>query len=295
MLPTLLTLGNLCLGFAAAYCCARELQELGAQRAANVVLTRNSQLLEDIAPTFLSVACWLLIGAMICDALDGRVARITGQASKFGEQMDSLADVVSFGVAPALVMVTLVHREVQQWGYAPFGFDRFGQAAMLIGVIYVSCTALRLARFTVEASAEEATHEGFRGLPSPGAAAALLSIIFLHEHLEFKEWIRTAGVFARILPIAALGLALLMVSRLSYRHAVSAVLRRRPFWHVVPFLFAVAAMLLYTEWVCLIASWSFVASGAVRWAWRRVKGPKDREPDVNENDRPVDTVTRQQA
>jgi CDP-diacylglycerol---serine O-phosphatidyltransferase len=265
MLPTLLTLGNLYFGFAAVYCVGRELQDLGAGVHATDIRTLNSDFIEARAPSFLAIAAWMLVAAMICDALDGRVARRTGQASKFGEQLDSLADVVSFGVAPAFMMIVLIRRELAQWGFAPFGFDRFPQMAVFIGVVYVCCTALRLARFNVEASLEEASHRGFKGLPSPAGAAGLASLIFLHDHLDITLGYRTPAEFiARVLPLCTLVLALLMVSRVPYTHAVSSFLRRRPFGHVVLVLLVVPFLLLYTQLMTVILSWAFVLSGPVR-------------------------------
>ena len=107
---------------------------------------------------------------MICDALDRRIASLTKSTSRFGEQHDSLADAITFGVAPGLMVVTLVRRELTGWDDPPFGYDRFAQMVWLIATVYVCCAALRLARFNVEASSQEAAHTGFRGLPSPGAS-----------------------------------------------------------------------------------------------------------------------------
>ena len=143
MLPTLLTLGNLYFGFLAIYYCGREMHDLGAGVSAAAVLTLKSQRWEALAPTYLSIASLMLVAAMLCDALDGRVARLTERTSRFGEQMDSLADVVSFGAAPALLMVTLVRRELFEWDYVPFGFERFGQAALLLGAVFVSFSLAR--------------------------------------------------------------------------------------------------------------------------------------------------------
>jgi CDP-diacylglycerol---serine O-phosphatidyltransferase len=285
VLPTLLTLGNLYFGFAATYCCARELEDMGRRVSATQVRTLNSDFFEARAPSFLSVAVWMIFAAMVCDALDGRVARKTGQASKFGEQLDSLADMVSFGTAPALMMVVLTRRELQQPEYSPFGFGHFGQAALFIAAIYVCCTGLRLARFNVEASLEEASHQGFKGLPSPAAAAAVISLVFLHDHLDIRvspPWPRTAEFLARILPLCTLGVALLMVSRVQYTHAVSSLLRRRPLGHIVLLLLAIPLVLMYTEFAAALLSWGFVINGAVRDGWRRLwnKPPPGLPPGV---------------
>jgi len=274
MLPALLTMGNLFFGFLALYCCGLELHDLGAQVNAYETRTLNSPRIEAIAPTYLAVGVLMLIGAMICDSLDGRVARLTGQASKFGEELDSLADAVSFGVAPAFLMVTMMRREVAQWGHVPpFGYERFGQAVLLIGAVYVLCTALRLARFNVETSLDEAAHHGFRGLPSPGAAAAVLSLIFLHEHLDFGGvWGRVAGAITYVMPICALTVALLMVSRIPYIHALSILLRRRPFGHIILVLIVLVLVLLYPSQMGVVLAWTFALSGPALKLWRRFTG-----------------------
>jgi CDP-diacylglycerol--serine O-phosphatidyltransferase len=280
MLPTLLTLGNLCLGVGAIYLCGREMFDLGAQRSPQDALTWNSKFLENMAPSYLSIGVWMLVGALICDALDGRVARKTGAESKFGEQMDSLADMISWGAAPALIMMSMVFREIVQWrGEHPFGYDRFGQLTVLIGLIYASCTALRLARFNVETSMADASHEGFKGLPSPGAGGLVCSMVWSHDHLDQAGgWIRTADLITHILPFCALGVALLMVSQVPYRHAASVLLKRRPFSHVVPFLLVFPLLLLYTKQTLTAAAWRFVLSGVIRWVWLKFKGEPATQP-----------------
>ncbi|UCD29064.1 MAG: CDP-diacylglycerol--serine O-phosphatidyltransferase [Planctomycetota bacterium] len=297
MLPTLLTLGNLYFGFMAVYFCGREMHDIGAGISANDVLTMGRRSIEALAPSFLSIAAWMLLSAMICDALDGRVARRTGRTSKFGAQMDSLADMVSFGVAPALMVMTMIRRELAQWGYAPFGFDQFGQAAVFISIIYVCCAALRLARFNVETSVDETAHQGFRGLPSPAAAAALVSLIFLHDRLDTSGgWQRTADVITKIMPLCTLTIGLLMVSRVPYVHAVSAFLRRRPFGHMVPVLLAFAMLLLYPEHLIVVAAWAFVASGPLRMILDKIKGtPLESQNDENQTNNSADEITRKQA
>ncbi|HPD31522.1 MAG TPA: phosphatidylcholine/phosphatidylserine synthase [Phycisphaerae bacterium] len=273
MLPTLLTLGNLCFGFAAIHSCGRDLEEIHAPRSPDVALTFRRELLQKYAPSFLSFASWMIVGSLLCDALDGRVARKTGQASKFGEQLDSLADIVSFGVAPAVMMVTLVHREITQWGYAPLQFQHFGRLTLFVGIIYACCAALRLARFNVEASLDEAAHQGFKGLPSPGAAIAVISVVFLHESIDASsEWAQSANFLTKVLPFCTLVLALLMVSRLRYAHAANWLLRRRPLEHVILILLAFPLIWIYTELSLLVIAWAFALSGPARYVAGRLTG-----------------------
>ncbi|MHC4479217.1 MAG: CDP-alcohol phosphatidyltransferase family protein [Planctomycetota bacterium] len=273
------------------------MHDIGAGISAADVLTFGRQSIERLAPSFLSIAAWMLVAAMICDALDGRVARRRAQTSRFGAQMDTLADMVSFGVAPALMMMVMIRRELIQWGHAPFGFEQFGQAAVFIAIIYVCCAALRLARFTVETSVDEASHRGFRGLPSPGAAGAIISLIYLHDHLGTSGgWQRTADVITKLLPLCTLFIGLLMVSRVRYVHAVSAFLRRRPFGHVVPILLAFALLLLYPAQVAVVLAWGFVVSGLVRTIVVRVTAsPRKPEREISEPNEAGEDITRKQA
>jgi CDP-diacylglycerol---serine O-phosphatidyltransferase len=272
VLPTVLTLGNLCLGVGAVFMCCREFEDMGRGVRPDARLTWNSQVMEHLAPSYASIAVWMLVGAIICDALDGRVARKTNQMTKFGEQMDSLADMVSWGVAPAMIMMTMVRREIYEWhAYQPFGFDRFGQLAVLIGIIYVSCAALRLARFNVETSLEAASHEGFRGLPSPGAGGAVLTLVMLHDHLG-ANGSRLADFITHVLPFCTLGLGLLMVSNVPYRHMGSILLRRRKFSHFIVFLLLIPPSLLYVKEALTAFAWLFVISGLVTWAHAKLTG-----------------------
>jgi len=293
MLPTLLTLGNLCLGLGAIYMCNKEMYDLGARVTPQDVLTWNSKFLENLAPSYLSIGIWMLVGALICDALDGRVARKTGVESKFGEQMDSLADMISWGAAPALIMMTMVRREIFQWhDYQPFGFDRFGQLTVLIGLIYASCAALRLARFNVETSMEAASHEGFKGLPSPGAGGLVVSMVWLHDQLDQTGgWIQMADFITHVLPFCTLGVALLMVSQVPYRHAASILLKRRPFSHVIPLLLLFPLVLLYTKQTLTVVAWVFVLSGIVRWVWGKFTG-KGQGPSSDESSQSGEEKTR---
>jgi CDP-diacylglycerol--serine O-phosphatidyltransferase len=135
--------------------------------------------------------------AMILDAFDGRVARMTNTQSDFGVQIDSLADLVSFGVAPAVL--------VYLWALIPFGF-----LGMAVAFVYVSCGALRLARFNVMAAEKGPTN--FVGLPIPLAACGLISLIMLHCNTEDQALAKEPLIFGVVLL-----LAILMVSNVPYR------------------------------------------------------------------------------
>lgn len=274
-LPTLLTLGNLYFGFIAIYCCCREAQDLGKGVNATVERTLNNDFFETKAPSFLSIAFWMITASMLCDAFDGRVARKTGAASKFGEQLDSLADVVSFGVAPALMMVMLVRREFTSngWTEANAFCRHYAQLALFFATIYACCAALRLARFNVETSLDEAAHQGFKGLPSPGAAAGVASLVFVHDWIDISmQSHRLAAVLVWVLPVLTLGAALLMVSQVPYTHFLSSFFRRRPFSHVIPILIFVLLVVRYTEMTVTVGAWLFILTGPVRYLSQRRAG-----------------------
>jgi CDP-diacylglycerol---serine O-phosphatidyltransferase len=109
--------------------------------------------------------------AMVLDSLDGRVARMTNTQSAFGEQMDSLADMVSFGAAPALISYEWALKGAGRWGW-------------MAAFVYISCAALRLARFNVNTAVVD--RRFFQGLPSPAAAALVMGFIWLMNDMGYQ-------------------------------------------------------------------------------------------------------------
>ena len=191
-IPTSLTLGNSLCGFGAI------LYTLNAYAPAQS---------EEI-PQLLAVSAWWIVGAMIFDMLDGWTARTLNAFSPHGLQMDSLADMVTFGVAPAVMvavmahtneLVTLPHRWV--WGLC---------------AVYLGCTSLRLALYNVN-SMDEGNTDSFQGLPSPGGAAAVSSIVILYSHPDF-EYSFIVIAFVELLPFYAAIIGFLMVSPIPYMH-----------------------------------------------------------------------------
>lgn len=143
-------------------------------------------------------SCWMLMAGMLFDSMDGRVARFTRSTSDFGLQYDSLSDLVSFGVAPGLV--------IYLWALQPFG--RLG---WLVGFLYMVCAALRLARFNVMVA--NVPKGFFQGIPSPLAACSLASGILFYRELSLESYGIPKHVF--ILPVA-LSVASLMISSISF-------------------------------------------------------------------------------
>jgi CDP-diacylglycerol---serine O-phosphatidyltransferase len=157
-------------------------------------------------------AAWFLIGALGCDILDGRIARMTKTTSMFGMELDSLSDLVSFGIAPAIMMYMLV-------------LYTMGKIGIAIAVLYVLCCALRLARFNVLAHTGE-VHKHFVGLPTPASAGVIISFVLSYQllapegiHLNSKtipKLMEFMPTFFKVMPIVIVVLSFLMVSNIPY-------------------------------------------------------------------------------
>ena len=153
----------------------------------------------------LAVSACMILFAMFFDALDGFTARILNAASLRGLQMDSLSDMVTFGVAPAVLVAAMAHlHAATQFGiYMAWG----------LCAIYLASAAFRLARYNIHAMLEKKSGEKFLGLPSPGAAAAVCAMVIFF----FKYDNKTENMI-RLLPIYTGLLGLLMVSDIKYQH-----------------------------------------------------------------------------
>jgi CDP-diacylglycerol--serine O-phosphatidyltransferase len=271
MFPTMFTLGNLVCGFFAIVVAARIVAPapVSAPAGESVSVAQHGKvtLREDPNdPTNLKDSGWLILLAMVFDALDGYVARLAKTSSDFGAQLDSLCDLVTFGVAPGFLLVKMcpqfafLHRE----------------AVWVIAASYVACAALRLARFNVE-TAEDDDHMHFSGLPSPAAAAAIAGFAIMFHTLRAKE--DNPLMYAQhidwalqmALPAFGLLVALLMVSRIPYPHAVNQILRgQRTFAHLVAVVFAVVAVAVIRNYSLPIICGAFVFYGPVRFCWEKV-------------------------
>jgi CDP-diacylglycerol--serine O-phosphatidyltransferase len=284
-LPTLCTLGNLICGFGALHLCLRAMVLAGAQQNPAEVHTLHSAVMERMLPSHLVMAAYLVFAAMIFDALDGRLARLTRHTTDFGAQLDSLADVVSFGVVPPLLMMALLTRQlaVPELLVAPLSPSFLGRLAWLAAATYAACAALRLARFNVENEPVELAHQKFRGLPSPGAAGALCSLIILHDSAFFytragaKAMDQQGGLVSTwilwTLPLAAVLFALLMVSRFHYPHLVNRFLRRRrSITDILRVFIVVGVVVLYREYAFAVILLLYAFSGPVAAWWRRMNG-----------------------
>ncbi|MCY4027844.1 MAG: CDP-diacylglycerol--serine O-phosphatidyltransferase [Acidobacteria bacterium] len=182
--------------------------------------------------------------AMVLDMLDGRIARLANATSDFGEQLDSLADVVSFGIAPAILVFA--------WGLQPLG--RLGWAA---GFLWVTATAVRLARFNIQAKDDDRRY--FLGLPSPAAAGIPAATVFLYPG-GLQD---VAGAVLVALPLVVVPAAL-MVSRIRYR-SVGALLpgHRRSSLTPVVIAAVIAAIVVQPGIVLVAAAYTYMLSGLI--------------------------------
>lgn len=204
-LPNLMTAGNLFCGFVAVIKCiqARLISDGGEY----AMLHPN---LSSVA--LYTQAVWLILAAVVFDSLDGRLARMGGRTSLFGAEFDSLADVVSFGVTPALMVFFLIlaPREDYQW------FREFG---WFIAFIYLVCGAVRLARFNVITNpllhrAEMESHKDFVGLPIPAAAGTVATLVLLLLNMAANA--RELRQLTLALPLILVLVSFLMVSTVRY-------------------------------------------------------------------------------
>ena len=198
-----------------------------------------------------------LIGiAVVLDMLDGRIARMTGTASEFGVQLDSMADVVSFGMAPAILAFA--------WGLSPLG--RLGWAAAFL---FVTAAALRLARFNVQAATGDKRY--FAGLPSPAAAGIVAATVYAYP-VGFSEPRLAAPLVLLVVVPAAL-----MVSTIRFRAFKSIDTQsRHPLRLLIFFTLFIAALVTRPQEVLVLLSYGYLVSplvGAVIGRFRRRPGP----------------------
>ena len=241
--PSMLTLGNLLCGFYAIYFAAR-----GGQQG-------------------LELAAWMVLLAMVFDSVDGLAARLTHVESRFGAELDSLADVVSFGVAPGFLVAVLS-------ATAELPYQRL---VWLSCMVYVVCAALRLARFNVQTDLDAESHQSFVGLPSPAAAGQVVTLIILDGYLRSQH---NVAVVSRILPTVTFFAGALMVSRVPYPHMMSRLVRGRHTF--AEFLFITIVVLLvvtHTEFTLAAGFTAFTLTG-IGVAIRRaiLRRDEDQEP-----------------
>lgn len=271
LLPNLLTLANAFCGLLAL---SKAIDALAAVGASPHLFYAKME-----------TACWLVLLGMVFDAIDGKVARMTGGSSAFGAQLDSFSDALTFGCVPALLAKVLIEHEGPRSGFV--GNPRLH---FLAAAAFALMAILRLARFNLENSPDEKAHQSFKGLPSPAAAGAVVSSLLFYLAMTRKElevddgtptplgqalaifpefqvqvpgWALTA--LLSMLPL----LGFLMVSKVPYAHVVSMLARRGSFFALVWIVFG--AFLFFAAPVpALFLSFNgFVAFGIVRFVITR--------------------------
>lgn len=249
LLPNLMTAGNLFCGFTATL------------KILEGALLQGSN--PDAAGDLFHAAIWFILGACIFDLLDGRLARLGGHETAFGREFDSLADIVSFGVAPALMVYRVVLQE-------------FPRACWIVAAIYLVCGALRLARFNCVSAQGDATaaenEKNLTGFPIPAAAGLIASITLFMLWLAQGE--HQLGRWKFVLPPLMLFLSFMMFSRFRYPSFKAVNWRTKK---SIPRFLIISFILVFTvlnyEWMPAVLFISYLLYGFLRpWLsreWRR--------------------------
>jgi len=266
LLPNLMTAGNLFCGFAAVL------------KIVQGALLQGTD--PDAAAVLFHTAIWYILGACIFDLLDGRLARLGGQDSAFGREFDSLADTVSFGLAPALMVYRIVLVD-------------FPSAGWVVAFVYLLCGTMRLARFNCIAASGPlpGANRDFRGFPIPAAAGLIASLtLFMLWWLGERD--HDIGRWKWVLPPLMLFLSFMMFSRFSYPSFKGLSWRTT---RSVPRFLVIALVSIFTfmnyEWMPAILFLAYLLYGFIRpWlskAWRREIEEEDEEaPDDVVEDTP---------
>ena len=263
ILPSLITILNGVCGFAAIVLAAKG----GAARIGQF--------------SCMAMAGYMVLLAMIADMLDGRLARMSQNTSSFGGQLDSLCDIVSFGVAPAFLMLKILEYKLAGLaGLNPVFANFLQRFVWLAAAAYVSCAAIRLARFNVENEQDESAHMSFIGLPTPAAAGVIVSLIIFHQEtipqLSTKNslaYIICENIIMYALPFLAIGVAVLMVSRIRYQHVLNVYLKgRKPLAHLIWLLLGIGVIIWNLQAALVLIFCGFAASGFVKWSYYKILG-----------------------
>jgi CDP-diacylglycerol--serine O-phosphatidyltransferase len=264
-LPSMATLGNAICGFAAIY-------------IAGLDKTPSAPSPDPLTDYFTKynfvAAAYMIFVAMIFDALDGRLARFTRHTTDFGGQLDSLADAVSFGAAPALIALELFK------SYHPNAIPGFSRLIWAFGALYMACALMRLARFNVSNEHGEQHHFSFLGLPSPGAAGAVAAFILMQQDLANDPWHGNyagtarglANVLIYVLPLVVVASGLLMVSNVRYPHLVNRYLRgRKSLARLISVVVIVLLVIVAHRYILGIGCLLYAMWGPISWTYARAR------------------------
>ena len=253
LLPNSLTAGNLFFGFLAILRC----------------IQANNSIDETVISSYFTEAVWFILLGVICDAFDGRLARMGGRESLFGKEFDSIADVISFGVAPALMMIFLILK--------PSGEnDSILQIGWLIGFIYLLCAAVRLSRFNVltnpilPRSKRLKDTKDFLGLPVPAAAGMIASLVLAYINSGFDM-----HSFELVMPLLMLAIAFLMISNIPYPSFKEidwqTNLRFRSF---ILLILCLCVAFVFKEFSFTLLFFTYIICGPIRYLYRLYKAKK---------------------
>ncbi|MGB7582347.1 MAG: phosphatidylcholine/phosphatidylserine synthase [Sedimentisphaerales bacterium] len=273
ILPSLVTIINGACGFAAITFASQAVTSETGQWSYHRL----------VVPYF-AMAGYMILLAMVADMLDGRLARMSKSTSSFGGQLDSLCDIVSFGVAPAFLMIKIIeHKLSGLTEINPIVISFLERFIWLAAATYLSCAAIRLARFNVENEEDESSHMSFVGLPSPAAAGIIVSLVIFNQETvpDFlshpgRDW--AAGFVSFMLddlviyslPIIALCAAVLMVSRIRYAHVLNQYIKgKKPFAHLIRALLFFALIIWSRQVALVVIFCGFAASGFLKWFYCR--------------------------
>lgn len=236
LLPTFFTLGNLGLGLYSLIC---------------------------IISYRFSAASWAVLGAVILDTFDGSIARFTRTSSKFGVEIDSFADLISFGIAPALLMHQLI-------------LHNYGRLGFILTLFYIICGVLRLARFNLRSFDGVEGSGYFVGLPIPAAAGILVSMVILYEMIEEEITAKTIPLVMKnipllfkVVPLVMFILSLLMISGLQYTKFKKFKLMRPKSYRFLPVIIGVILLIYaYPQNMIFVIFFGYILSGLGSYLWR---------------------------
>lgn len=237
VLPSLVTILNGIFGFAA------------------IVFASMPAAADEQSLPFIATAATLIFWGMLADMLDGQLARMSQSTSSFGGQLDSLCDIITFGVAPAFIMLKVVTHKLDDVDLA--NESLISRCVWLAALAYVSCTMIRLARFNVENEEASSDHKTFIGLPSPSAAGVIASLVLLQERVPGSTWV------PYLLPFMSIAVALLMVSRIRYPHVVNYYFKgKKPFSYLLKILMGIGLVFLLDP----VSALAVLFSGFAFWS-----------------------------
>jgi CDP-diacylglycerol--serine O-phosphatidyltransferase len=256
ILPNLMTAGNLFCGFMAVLNCIH----------ARLAGTSDDGLyMAATADDHYRYAVYFIFGAALFDSLDGRIARMGGRESLFGAEFDSLADVVSFGMAPAFLMFFLILSPSQE-------FPWFRDIGGSVGFFYLLCAAMRLARFNVITNpllhlGKKESGKDFVGLPVPAAAGTVAALVLFLLKLDDSD--KSLNRFALVLPFLMVLIACLMMSTVRYPSGKNVDLQTQTRLRTFVILLVLLGLVVIFKEVALLGLFlGYIFFGLVRH-WRR--------------------------